>query len=103
MSRLRRRKSADVDDYGMDKNIVALAIGFGVLVLVGADDAAAYSSRVKSACKTDFYKFCPSYKLDSPQLRDCMVSAGGNISRRCIDALADFGVISHNYHSRKRQ
>ena len=85
----------------MDKNIVALAIGFGVLV--GAGDVAAYSARVKSACKTDFYKFCPSYKQDSPQLRDCMVSAGGNISRRCIDALANSGVISHKYHRKKRQ
>ena len=85
----------------MNKNIVALAIGFGVLVAAG--DVAAYSARVKSACKTDFYKFCPSYKLDSPQLRDCMASAGGNISSRCIDALADSGVISHKYHSRKRQ
>ena len=58
---------------------------------------------IKSACKTDFYKFCPSYKQDSPQLRDCMASAGGNISSRCIDALADSGIISHKYHSRKRQ
>ena len=82
----------------MDKIILALTIGFGVLVAV--DDAAAYSARVNSACKTDFYKFCPSYKLDSPQLRECMRSAGGNISSRCIDALADSGVISRKYRSK---
>ena len=77
---------------------VALAIGFGALVAAG--DATAYSARVNSACKTDFYKFCPSYKVDSPQLRECMRSAGGNISRRCLDALADSGVISRKYHSK---
>jgi hypothetical protein len=82
----------------MDKIIVALAIGFGVLVAAG--DATAYSSRVKSACKTDFYKFCPSYKPDSPQLRECMRSAGGNISSRCIDALADSGEISRKYRNK---
>jgi hypothetical protein len=83
----------------MDKRIVALTIGFGVLVAAG--DVSAYSARVNSACKSDFYKFCPSYKPDSPQLRECMRSAGGNISRRCIDALADAGIISRKYKSKK--
>jgi hypothetical protein len=31
-----------------------------------------------------------------------MRSAGGNVSRRCIDALADSGEISKKYHSRNR-
>jgi hypothetical protein len=82
----------------MNKIIVALAIGFGALVAAG--DATAYGARVKSACKTDFYKFCPSYKPDSPQLRECMRSAGGNISSRCLDALADSGEISRKYRSK---
>jgi hypothetical protein len=76
----------------------------GLVALMTADGAVAYSARVKSACKSDFYKFCPSYKdkLDSPQLRACMRAAGGNISSRCIDALADSGEISRKYHSRYR-
>ena len=72
----------------MNKIIVVLTICFGVLIAAG--DATAYTARVRSACKTDFYKFCPSYKPDSPQLRECMRSAGGNISSRCLDALAEF-------------
>lgn len=67
-----------------------------------AGPASAYSGRVKSACKSDFYRFCPSYKVGSSQLRTCMRSAGGNISRRCIDALANAGEISRKYHSRYR-
>jgi hypothetical protein len=84
----------------MDKiKIVAVfAVGFGALATAGS--ASAYSARVNSACKTDFYKFCPSYKPDSPQLRACMRAAGGNISTRCIDALADAGIISRKYHSK---
>jgi hypothetical protein len=87
----------------MDKTkiIAAIAIGFGVLAAQSA--AHAYSGRVKSACKADFYKFCPSYKLESPQLRACMRSAGGNISSRCLDALADAGEIPRKYHSSKRK
>jgi hypothetical protein len=79
------------------KLMVALAIGCGALTAAG--DASAYSSRVKSACKSDFYRFCPSYKPESPQLRACMRSAGANISRRCLDTLADAGEIPRKYHS----
>lgn len=82
----------------MNRIIVALTFGFGTFVAAGSADA--YSARVNSACKTDFYKFCPSYKPDSPQLRDCMRAAGGNISRRCIDALVDSGEISRKYRSK---
>ena len=74
----------------------------GLVALMTADGAVAYSARVKSACRSDFYKFCPSYKVDSPQLRACMRAAGGNISNRCIDALADSGEISRKYHSKYR-
>ena len=83
------------------KLMVALAIGCGALKAAG--DASAYSSRVKSACKSDFYRFCPSYKLESPQLRACMRSAGANISRRCLDTLADAGEIPRKYHSSFRR
>lgn len=83
------------------KLAVALAIGLSAVLTAGA--ANAYSSRVKSACRSDFYRFCPSYKLDSPQLRSCMRSAGGNISQRCLDALADAGEIPRKYHSSQRK
>jgi hypothetical protein len=83
-------------------NIIAmLAIGFGALAVAGS--AQAYSGRVKSACKTDFYRFCPSYKLESPELRACMRAVGGNISTRCLDALADAGEIPRKYHSSQRR
>lgn len=80
------------------KIFVMLTIGFGAVA--ASRDASAFSARVKSACKSDFYKFCPSYKVDSPQLRACMRSAGGNLSRRCVDALADAGEIPRKYHSK---
>lgn len=83
------------------KIIAALTIGFGALIAAGG--ATAHSARVTSACKGDFYRFCPSYKPDTPELRACMRSAGGNISRRCIDALADSGEIARKYHSRYRK
>ena len=79
---------------------IALA---AALTVTAAGQASAYSARVKSACKSDFYRFCPSYKVGSTKLRSCMRSAGGNISRRCVDALANAGEIPRKYHSRYRR
>lgn len=79
------------------------AIVAGGAVLAVSTVAQAYSGRVVSACKTDFKRFCPSYKVGSSELKACMRSAGGNISTRCIDALADSGEISSKYHSRNRR
>ena len=87
----------------MKKVKLAVALAAGLSVVLAAGTANAYSSRVKSACRSDFYRFCPSYKLDSPQLRSCMRSAGGNISQRCLDALADAGEIPRKYHSSQRK
>lgn len=87
----------------MKKAKLAVALAAGLSAVLTAGVANAYSSRVKSACRSDFYRFCPSYKLDSPQLRSCMRSAGGNISQRCLDALADAGEIPRKYHSSQRK
>jgi hypothetical protein len=85
----------------MKKIIAVLAVACGALAATGA--AHAYSGRVKSACKSDFYRFCPSYKLETPELRACMRAVGGNISTRCLDALADAGEIPRKYHSSQRK
>jgi hypothetical protein len=79
---------------------VAMAAGFGLATVVGGIvPAAAYSAKIKNACKADYHRFCPGYGEDSPQLKACMRSAGGNISVRCRDALADGGYIPRKYHS----
>ena len=81
------------------KRACVVVVGLAVLAAT-AGGAAAYSARVKSACKSDFYRFCPAYSVGSSELRACMRSAGGNVSRSCIDALADSGEISRKYHSK---
>lgn len=80
----------------------SIAILASLAVAASAGSASAYTARVKSACKGDFYRFCPGYKVGSSQLRACMRSAGGNVSTRCVDALADSGEIPRKYHSKNR-
>ena len=46
-----------------------------------------YPDYVRSACKADFKKYCPSYKVGSSELRSCMRAVANELSSRCIDAL----------------
>lgn len=82
---------------------LSLAATAGIAVLAMTGGAMAYSAKVTSACRSDFKRFCPSYKAGTSEMRACMKSAGGNLSTRCIDALADAGEISMKYHSRNRR
>ncbi len=84
----------------MTKIKIILTLFAACVALAIPNGASAFNARVKTACKTDFYKFCPSYKLDSAQLRACMRSAGGNVSSRCIDALVDTGELPRKYRSK---
>jgi hypothetical protein len=59
-----------------------------MLATVAAGAARAdYPAAVKSACKSDFRKFCPGYGLESRQLRQCMRGAFNQLSARCVEAL----------------
>lgn len=61
--------------------------------------AFAVSQRVKTACKSDYYRHCPAYVVGSPQLRTCMTKAGKRkqLSRRCLRALIDSGEVPRKY------
>lgn len=75
---------------GAKLSVLAAAVG---LVALSVVPALAVNPRVKSACQDDYFKFCPSYAEDTPQLRQCMRQAGKRLSQRCIDALVDAGEI----------
>lgn len=78
----------------------ALSVVVPIAALLAMNCAAhAYPAKVKNACRGDYYRFCPKYHEDSAELKACMRSAGGNISRKCRDALADGGFIARKYHS----
>lgn len=71
--------------------VAALAVLSAAIFL--ADVASAASGRVRSACKDDYFRFCPAYAPDTPQLRSCMRQVGKRLSARCVDALVDAGEI----------
>ena len=80
----------------------------GVLALLGllpfmlSDPAAAYSDRLRNACRGDYLVFCGNHELGSASLKQCMRKAGGSLSKDCVDALVDAGEISATEVAKRR-
>jgi hypothetical protein len=67
---------------------VVASFALGAMI---AGPASAVPEYVHKACKSDYRKFCPSYEVDSSELRQCMRSMERRLSQRCIDALEKSG------------
>jgi hypothetical protein len=80
------------------RGAVAATVALATFALL-ADEAGAVSSNVRSACKKDYYRFCPKYEVGTPQLKNCMAQAGrrGKLTPRCLDALVDAGDVPRKY------
>ena len=73
-----------------------VALGVTVMALAQAAPAFAVSAQVKKACRGDYKRLCPSYKVGSPQLRACMEAKQAEISSRCVDALIASGEVNRS-------
>lgn len=67
---------------------------FAVAVLAGFagfGPAHATSERVRTACTSDYLKFCSQYDPDSFQTVDCMKRNGKKLSQACRTAVKEDG------------
>jgi len=72
--------------------IAVVVIGYGlIIVLANFMPAEAYPRAVRKACKHDYKRLCPHYKVNSAKMRACMRSNVGQISPRCYDTLNRYG------------
>ena len=65
----------------------------GLAVIAPAPAAAVITGHVKKACKGDYKRLCPGYKIGSTQLRACMEAKQSDISWGCVQALIDSGEV----------
>jgi len=72
--------------------IFAAALAASALT-AASTDAFAYSGRVRDACADDYFRFCPHYPEGSPKLRGCMRAHGKSLSKGCVRALVDAGLV----------
>ena len=78
------------------KSLAGLAAGSVAIAVLFASPAQAVSPKVEKACKGDYKRLCPAYKVGSAQLRACMEAKQSEISSRCIDALIDSGEVDRH-------
>ncbi len=57
----------------------------------------AVSRVVRNACNSDAKKLCPNDKIGTSSLRYCMEANGRRLSRSCVRALEDEGVVPRGY------
>ncbi len=75
------------------RSCASIAVGL-IGVAAAATSASAVSLHVKLACSRDYYAYCSQFASDSPEVRQCMRSAGEKLSTRCLNALVDAGEVS---------
>lgn len=78
----------------------APALALGVIV-ASSGSALAQDARVRSACSSDYHRYCPSYPVGSTQLRSCMRAVGKRLQPACLDTLVDSGEISRKQARRR--
>lgn len=82
----------------MAKQILAtLVLAAGMSAALLAAPAHAMSEKVNQHCEDDYFKFCSSHPVGSTGLRRCMEANGKQLSRKCVNALADAGEIPRKY------
>jgi hypothetical protein len=73
---------------------ITLAAAGGLVSLLLATQAFAYSAAVINACTGDYLAYCSAYDENSARGARCMRSAAAKLSQGCADALVGAGEIS---------
>jgi hypothetical protein len=73
--------------------LAGFALGCGLLPITATLADTTSDRRVHRACRNDYKRLCPRYKLSSPQLRACMEAKSSEISSDCISALIESGLV----------
>jgi hypothetical protein len=81
---------------------IALAAAGGLVSLLLATQAFAYSAAVINACTGDYLAYCSAYDENSARGARCMRSAAAKLSQGCADALVGAGEISKGEANRLR-
>ncbi|MCH9808593.1 MAG: hypothetical protein K0U74_12755 [Alphaproteobacteria bacterium] len=87
---------------------LACAIFAGVIAVSGltANDVAAKRSvpdAVKVACSGDYKRFCKGYTIGTAKLNSCMRAKGKRLSRVCVRALVDHGMVPRHLLRKARR
>ena len=78
-----------------------LAAAGGLVGLLLATQAFAYSEAVINACTDDYLTYCSAYDENSAQGERCMRAVGAKLSQGCVNALVASGEVSKSASARR--
>lgn len=83
----------------MRKNASKLKVAAGVLaaLAVSVTGAQALPKKVKDMCGLDYQDFCSQYHPDSAAARSCFESNRRSLTKDCVRALIDAGMVPARY------
>jgi hypothetical protein len=79
------------------RSISAALVAAALLIVTQSSADAQSSGRVRGACSADAKRLCPREKRDSAEMRYCMEAKGRQLSRTCVRALEDDGIVPRGY------
>lgn len=79
---------------GTTLKCMAAAAALAVFSVSGAQ---AFSKKVNDACAGDYQDFCSQYVPESTQTRRCFESNAKALSKGCVRALVDAGMVPAKY------
>lgn len=71
----------------------AAAIAAITLAMTTPEPARAYTATVENACRDDYFRHCAGYPVGSASLKLCMEAKARDLSRSCVTALVDAGLV----------
>lgn len=75
------------------KGVMAAVVVAGVMGF-SATQASAVSSKVRSACMSDYLNYCSQHGVNVSKVGRCMRKNGNRLSKRCVRALVSAGYVS---------
>jgi hypothetical protein len=78
-----------------------LAAAGGLVGLLLATQAFAYSEAVINACTDDYLTYCSAYDENTAQGERCMRAVGAKLSKGCVNALVASGEVSKSAAGRR--
>lgn len=81
------------------RRLLGALLGSAALAIAAFPATAEPSSpRVRTACTPDARRLCGKHDLDSPDMQTCMEEKGSQLSKQCIKALEDDGLIPRGWY-----
>ena len=85
------------------RRLLVIATFAGSTFLIGATPADAVPRSVRKACKHDYKRLCPRYRIGSARMRSCMRNSVGGMSPRCYNRLVEFYGGKRKFRGKRRR